>query len=105
MNPHIETLKLLKGCYETTKDFVKSSTAPATIAALAAAIADMESKEKLVYAMKNLDRAYVSLLEAGRDRIISLGGDCDAVSKMEASSPELRAARESISAAMKGEVF
>jgi len=45
---------------------------------------------------KALYRAYVRLLEAGRDRILLLGGDCDPVDVMEASDADLRAARSLI---------
>lgn len=43
-----------------------------------------------------LYRAYVSLLEAGRDRIMSLGGTCDTVEVMENGDPALIAAREAL---------
>lgn len=43
-----------------------------------------DSAEKMREALRSLIRAYVTLLEAGRDRIISLGGTCDAVDYMEA---------------------
>lgn len=49
-------------------------------------------------AHKKLIRAYVNLLETGRDRIISHGGTCDSVEQMEASDPALREAREAITA-------
>lgn len=40
--------------------------------------------------LKQLYRAYVRLLEGGRDRIIELGGSCDPVDVMEAGDPTLR---------------
>lgn len=40
-----------------------------------------------------LYRAYVRLLEAGRDRITELGGHCDGVMQMEQSDPALISAR------------
>jgi hypothetical protein len=49
-------------------------------------------------AHKKLIRAYINLLETGRDRIISHGGTCDSVEQMEASDPALREAREAITA-------
>lgn len=52
--------------------------------------------------MRNLYRAYVRLLEAGRDRIIDLGGRCDSVQLMEESDTDLRAAREALDASPKG---
>jgi hypothetical protein len=44
-------------------------------------------------------RGYVNTLEAGRDRIASLGGECDPVDVMEHGDPHLRKAREAITAA------
>lgn len=48
-------------------------------------------------ALKDLSRAYVNLLEVGRDRIISLGGECDSVEKMETGDPALIAAKAVLS--------
>lgn len=48
-------------------------------------------------AMARLIRGYVNLLEAGRDRITFLGGDCDPVDVMEASDPWLKDARAALS--------
>lgn len=45
-------------------------------------------------ALRDLYRAYVRLLESGRDRIHDLGGACDAVDVMEAGDLDLRRARE-----------
>ena len=47
-------------------------------------------------ALKGLYRAYVNTLESGRDRIISLGGDCDSVDRMEEGDPALIRARAAI---------
>jgi len=61
----------------------------------------MTTKDVLALALeahKKLIRAYVNLLETGRDRIISHGGTCDSVEQMEASDPALREAREAITA-------
>lgn len=44
--------------------------------------------------LRGLYRAYVRLLESGRDRIMSLGGDCDPVDVMEQSNIDLRKVRE-----------
>lgn len=52
--------------------------------------------EQLRGALKDLARAYVRLLESGRDRIISLGGDCDPVDVMERGDPYLRKANEAM---------
>ena len=40
--------------------------------------------------LRDLYRAYVRLLESGRDRITSLGGDCDPVDVMEQTDIDLR---------------
>jgi len=58
----------------------------------------METKE-LLDGMKALYRAYVRTMEAGRDRIVDLGGECDSVERMEDSDPALIAARELIAKA------
>lgn len=47
-------------------------------------------------ALSALCHAYVVLLEAGRDRIISLGGNCDSVEKMETGDPALIAAKAAL---------
>ena len=44
---------------------------------------------ELLDGLKFLYRAYVNTLEAGRDRIISLGGECDPVDQMEHCDPAL----------------
>jgi hypothetical protein len=51
---------------------------------------------KMRVALQRLYRAYVRLIEAGMDRITSLGGKCDPVDVMEASDPELQAARAAL---------
>lgn len=56
-------------------------------AALLARISELEA------GTKRLMFAYVNTLESGRDRILSLGGQCDPVDVMEANDPALRAAR------------
>lgn len=53
----------------------------------------------LLAELKALSRAYVSLMEAGRDRIVMLGGDCDPMDKMEGDDPALRSARAAIAKA------
>jgi hypothetical protein len=53
--------------------------------------------EPLSDALRALIRAYVNLLENGRDRIRMLGGECDDVPTMERSDPHLRAARAALS--------
>lgn len=54
---------------------------------------------ELLEALKTLYRAYVSLLETGRDRIISIGGDCDLVTVMEVGDPALRHVRSVVAKA------
>jgi len=53
----------------------------------------------LIAELKKLSRAYVRLLEAGKDRIESYGGTCDSVEQMERGDPHLNAARIAIEAA------
>ena len=54
---------------------------------------------ELLSELKNLRRAYVSLLETGRDRIIQHGGQCDSVESMEAADLNLKSARAAITKA------
>lgn len=58
-----------------------------------AARADATAKAVDLPAFKALYRAYVRMLESGRDRIIDLGGTCDPVDVMEANDVDLQAAR------------
>lgn len=55
--------------------------------------------EQTLSELKNMVRAYVRLLESGKDRIQSLGGDCDPVDRMEAGDSNLRTAKAAIAAA------
>ena len=57
---------------------------------------DKTVRDELVHALRRLDRAYVRLLENGRDRITFLGGQCDSVPVMEAQDIELEAARATL---------
>ena len=52
--------------------------------------------------LKKLRRAYVSLLETGRDRIIQYGGQCDSVEAMEAADPYLKSSSAVIAKATGG---
>lgn len=54
--------------------------------------------EQLVVAHQSLIRAYVNLLETGRDRIMQHGGTCDQVDVMEANDPALRESKAAITA-------
>ena len=58
-----------------------------------------ETWDAMREAHRKLIRAYVNLLESGRDRIVSLGGICDPVDQMEASDPALREAKDALTAA------
>ena len=49
-------------------------------------------------ALAALIRAYVRLMETGRDRIFAAGGQCDSLEDMERSDPFLRDARAALSA-------
>jgi hypothetical protein len=96
MSIDTKTLRLAEATYRdrahhATADLLRD--AADTIDAQAAEI------ERLREVLKMMIRAYVNLLECGRDRIIALGGQCDPVDVMEASTPELIAAR----AALQGE--
>ena len=52
--------------------------------------------ERLRGELVHLYTGYVSTLEAGRDRILSLGGECDPVVVMERNDPYLIQARRAI---------
>lgn len=54
---------------------------------------------ELIAEIRKLIRAYVSLLETGRDRIIMHGGSCDSVEEMERGDPYLTSAKIAIDAA------
>lgn len=53
-------------------------------------------RDELLVALGKMNRAYVNLLESGRDRIVMLGGECDPVDVMEANDPNLRESRSAI---------
>jgi len=59
---------------------------------------EAKDAERLISAIKNLRRAYVNMLENGRDRIVSLGGQCDPVDVMEMNDPHLRDADAAMAA-------
>ena len=67
---------------------------PTAIKGLIERLKQAETQRDAAYmAVKNLYRGYVNTLEAGLDRITSLGGECDSVEVMERSDPVLIAAR------------
>lgn len=63
-----------------------------------AAVPPDERIRVLREALIDLRRAYVRLMENGRDRIRMLGGECDPVDKMEQADPALRDAAAAIRA-------
>ena len=71
---------------------------PEDVAGLPALYETAPDVEARVEALESLIKGYVSLLEAGRDRITSLGGDCDPVPVMEQTDPWLRDARKALAA-------
>lgn len=56
-------------------------------------------RDDLLKALEMMNRAYVNLMENGRDRIIMLGGECDPVDVMESNDPNLRESRAAIASA------
>lgn len=56
----------------------------------------MTKEQTLLRALNYLVRHYVGQLENARDRIVSLGGECDPVDVMEARDPHLKQVREVI---------
>lgn len=71
-------LGLIKGNFHDFLDRIESLT---------------RQHDELLEALEKMNRAYVGLMENGRDRIIALGGDCDPVDVMERSDPHLRESR------------
>ena len=67
---------------------------PTLDAAIAAA--EARGRREGLSELRALYRAYIHLLESGRDRIIGLGGDCDPVDRMEQGDPALIQARAMI---------
>ena len=55
--------------------------------------ADAITREHILTVLRELEHAYVGLLETGRERILQLGGGCDEVSVMADADPVLRRAR------------
>jgi hypothetical protein len=59
-------------------------------------------RNELLDQLKAMNRAYVNLLETGRDRILQYGGTCDSVEVMEAADPFLRESKAAITKAQGG---
>lgn len=59
----------------------------------------LNQRYELLAALKTMNRAYVNLLQNGRDRITMLGGECDPVDVMEANDPNLRESRAAVAKA------
>lgn len=55
-----------------------------------------KQRNELLAALELMNRAYVNLMENGRDRIIMLGGDCDPVEVMERGDLNLQESRTTI---------
>lgn len=62
-----------------------------------------KQNDELLSALEKMNRAYVGLMENGRDRIIMLGGDCDPIDVMERSDPNLRESHAAIASAKGGD--
>lgn len=58
----------------------------------------IKQRDGLLAALEKMNRAYVILLESGRDRIRDLGGECDGIDVMERNDPNLRESRAAIAA-------
>lgn len=63
-----------------------------------------EQRDMAVEALRKMNRAYVSLMENGRDRIVMLGGECDPVDVMERADPALIEAKKALAAIQSAEV-
>lgn len=64
----------------------------------------IKQRDELLEALEDLHKGYVFVLEAGRDRIMDLGGQCDPVDVMEIGDPRLARARAVIAKAKGGAV-
>lgn len=62
----------------------------------------VEQHDELLAALETLYRDYVQVMEAGRDRIMYLGGHCDPIDVMERGDPRLIDARKAIAKAKGG---
>lgn len=65
---------------------------------------DADHSVDLRQELKYMVRAYVRLLEVGRDRIVDLGGSCDPLDVMEQGDPNLIRAKRVLAAQPKGNV-
>lgn len=90
-------------CWAKRDDLIADIGSPAYIADREAhtdtIIANGSAAPELLDELKALRRAYVNLLESGRDRIIDLGGTCDPVDVMERNDPALRSSFAAIAKA------
>lgn len=62
----------------------------------------LKQRAELLSAMESLYAGYLRVMEAGRDRIRDLGGDCDGIDVMELNDPSLIEARKAIAKAKGG---
>jgi len=87
---------LAGGEYYSGKSFAYETCADELEQAITRALgnAQAEGWRDLLDGYRGLYRAYVNTLEAARDRIRDLGGECDPLDVMERSDPALSLARE-----------
>ena len=89
----------------TALNALNSAANPATVLAL---LDELEAKDKriavLTESLKQTVSGYKSCLRTGHERILDLGGDCDAPEVMIAGNPDIQQAQKLIAAASgKGE--
>lgn len=98
-NDELERARAAERTWETTMMKAIGEDGPRSVSE---AIAKLEKqRDDLLAALEKMNRAYVNLIENGRDRIVQLGGDCDPVDVMERDDPHLRESRTAI-ASVKG---
>ena len=89
----------------TALNALNSAANPATVLAL---LDELEAKDQriavLIESLKQTVSGYKSCLRTGHERILDLGGDCDAPEVMIAGNPDIQQAQKLIAAASgKGE--
>ena len=98
----LELTGSVNGTTFTARHTQPADTRPEDVAGLPALYETAPDVEGLVEALESLIKGYVRLLQAGRDQITSLGGDCDTVPVMEQNDPQLRDARKALAAYRNG---
>lgn len=86
---------IVQWCGEPARNEVRRSIERTLVAAGHAAGATAE-RSRLLPVLVELQRAYVNVLQNGRDEIVFLGGECDSLDKMISDDPALAAARKAI---------